>query len=309
MSKNVVNMMMGLFVLLAFGLTGCGGGGGGGAADVGTLYTGKTTQAVVDASNAKAVSEEALGSVQQSVSIGGAGGMFKSASDAPQSSFQIQPVISILKNCALKTRSKQAVAKTVASVESGNELGYTGSYDYSFNINDSTGAGSGTITFKSYVAYSGAPVISGAMSVSGSDGPGVDDFSVTVNMSNISVTASPLSLTMNGIIGVIGTATKETVTASIVILDNSTKKTHYMKDLKMELTNATGKMTISGTFYNNDYGYVVISTTTPLATYDFDSYISSGELLFTGANGTKARLVFPGPSTYWYNGTSFTLVP
>lgn len=303
-----------LAALAAAVLGGCGGGGGGGGtADVGTQYTGKSTQAVVDASNAKALSKDALGSVQQAVSIGGTDGIFKIASDAPQSSFQIQPVISILKNCALKTRSKPAVAKTVALVESGTEYGSTsggsGSYDYFFNINDTTGADSGTITFKSYVAYSGAPVISGSMSVSNSDGPGVDDFSVTVNMSNISVTASPLSLTMNGTISVIGTATKETVSTSIVTLDNSTKKTHYMKDLKMELTNATGKMTISGTFYNNDYGYVVISTTTPLSTYNFDSYISSGELLFTGANGTKARLVFPGPSTYWYNGTSFTLVP
>jgi hypothetical protein len=298
-----------LALLAAAALAGCGGGSSSGTDGVGNLYTGKTTQAVVDASNAKAVSSDALDNIQQSAGVGMGGTVFKSAEGAAESSFQIQPVIGILKNCVMTVNSKPAVAKTVASTESGTQPGYSGSYSYSGTMNDTTGAVSGSITFNSYVASSGAPTISGTISLSGS----VDTVSgnlktASINMSNISVTSSSISLTMSGSISIAVTTGKETVTASIVTLDNNTKKTQYMKDLKLELTSGTS-LTISGTFYNNDYGYVDISTTAPLVTSGFDSNISGGELLFTGANGTKAKMIFPGPSVYWYDGTSFALVP
>lgn len=299
-----------LAVLAAAVLAGCGGGSSSGTADVGKLYTGKTTPAVVDASNATAVSSDALSNIQQSAGVGSLAS-FKSATDtnsATNSSPTIS-VISIVTNI-VKANSNKKTAKTVASTINetvyGSATGGSGSYNISGT--ETATSGSGTITFNSYVASPGAPTISGAMSMSGSNGPGVDDWRATVNMTNITVAASTLTVTMNGTISIVGTASKETVTASIVTLDSITKKTSYMKDLTMELTSGSS-LTISGTFYNNDYGYVVISTTTPLVTSGFDSSISSGELLFTGANGTKAKAVFPGPVVSWYNGTSFVLVP
>ena len=82
----------------------------------------------------------------------------------------------------------------------------------------------------------------------------------------------------------------ETVTMSMLITNNTTGRTYWLKDY---LLNLSGDMlTISGTYYHPTHGYVVMSTITPLTVTGIDATPTSGELLFAGSNGTKARLTF-----------------
>lgn len=289
-------------------IAGCGGGSSSSSSDFNKSYTGKTTQATITADNARALSVDAIDTAQGSADIG-ITGIFKKVTDVQDHCIKIQPVAIILKNAVVKANYKPAVAKSVALTEQGTEYGYSGSYDYFVTGNDNTGVGSGTITFRNYEEYSGAPVISGILSFTVVLDTNTGELkSMTMSLNNISVYVDFESLTLNGSVSLSIATGKETMTMSIVTLESSTNKTYYIKDFKLELTSGTS-LTISGTFYSHDYGYVVLTTVTALSASSFDTSIYSGELLFTGANGTKAKIIFPGPSVYWYNGTSFIPAP
>ena len=76
----------------------------------------------------------------------------------------------------------------------------------------------------------------------------------------------------------------------MVLLDSSTGKTYWVKDYTYTLTGSS--LTISGTYYDPDYGYVTVTTVTPLQVASTDAWPTAGVLLFTGANGSRARLTF-----------------
>ena len=77
---------------------------------------------------------------------------------------------------------------------------------------------------------------------------------------------------------------------SVVLLDSADNRTYWLKDYTATLAGDT--MSISGTYYDHDHGYVVISTVTPLTVSEYSSTPTAGQLLFTGSNGTKARLTY-----------------
>jgi hypothetical protein len=54
----------------------------------------------------------------------------------------------------------------------------------------------------------------------------------------------------------------------------------------------------TGRFYNPTYGYVDLSTITPLRTYNIYEWPSSGELQMVGGEGTKARLIVVNKNFY-----------
>jgi hypothetical protein len=84
--------------------------------------------------------------------------------------------------------------------------------------------------------------------------------------------------------------TEETVTMSAVVTDNVSGRTYWEKDYN--LTFSGDSLTLSGTHYDPVYGYVVFSTITPITVTAIDATPTSGQLLFSGSNGTKVRLTF-----------------
>ncbi len=287
MRCNVIKVMMGYIVAMSFGLAGCGGGGGS-SSIISSSYKGTTTQATVTTSNAKAVSVDAIQGAQNVASVGVLG---KSVAEIHESSPQILTIAKILEVSVSRVSPKAVVAKTVAATVQQTVYGHSGSFSFTINGNDSTGAFSGTITFNSYEENSYAPIISGNVSFIGVVNTSTSTItSVDMSMSNLQGVIGSDSYTLNGSIALSSNGITKTLNISAVRLDNTNNNTYWTKDFSFVLTG--NRLTIKGTYYDHVHGYVVVTTVTPLTVLTYSSTPTSGQLLFTGSNGTKARLTY-----------------
>lgn len=267
-------------------LAGCGGGSGGVAPAAGPTYKGVTTQAVVTNSNAKVLSADAYDGAQVSSA---AANVSKQAEG--QRAPLLQETAGLLEGSVSALFSSKTSSKAVAATAQDTIYGYSGSYTYSINVNQATGAFDGTISFSQYGSASTSPRLNGSIAFSGVFNQQTDSFS-SLNITMTSVTSSygNRSFTMAGSISYSYSISSRVITMSVLLTDNNSGRTYWEKDFTMTLS--AGSLTISGTYYDPLHGYVVISTLTPLAVSSFDGSPTAGQLLFTGQNGTKARLTF-----------------
>jgi hypothetical protein len=102
---------------------------------------------------------------------------------------------------------------------------------------------------------------------------------------------------MNGNIAI--SAADSSITMNMTIQNNTTDWMCKVEDYMMVVDDygTYADISISGRFYDQDYGYVDFETsqTQPLRVYSGDEYPSSGELILSGAVGagsgrTSARL-------------------
>ena len=268
-------------------LVGCGGGG---SSTSGTpAYSGITTQATITTSNAKALSSDAYsGSMLSS----GISGVAKEAGNNSGQSALLQETANILEN-SVRTivATPKATAKVVAATAQNSVNGYSGSFSYSISYDQISGAFTGTITFLQYKETSTSGTLSGSITFSGVIIPATGKFaSLTINISNVSGIDGSKSYRLDGVETYSNSGPTETVTMTVVLTDNVSGRTYWIKDFTLTLTGTS--LSVAGTYYDPIYGYVVISTITPLTASTIDSTPTSGQLLFTGSNGTKVRLTF-----------------
>jgi len=277
-------------------LAGCGGGSGDGggstAASVPAAYTGSTSQATISTANAKTLSANAYAGSQLSsaVSIG------KAAAEQRGRTALLQQTAGILENSvATIVGVHKSSTKTAAAVVQDTIYGYSGSISFSMNLDQTSGTFNGTLTFTQYKSTSDSISLSGTMDISGVYSRTANTF-ISMTMSNIRLTGTDAgeSFTMSGSMTSSASGTTKTETMSIVLSDNSSSHTYWMKDFTFTLTG--NSLTITGTYYDHVHGYVVVSTITPLTALSIDAEPTSGQLLFSGSNGTKARLTFTSGS-------------
>lgn len=271
-------------------LAGCGGGSGDGAttASVPAAYTGSTSQATISTANAKTLSANAYAGSQLSsaVSVG------KIAAEQSGRSALLQQTAGILENSiATIVGANKSSTKAAAAAVQNTVYGYSGSISYSMNLDQTSGTFNGTLTFSQYKSTSDSASLSGTMDFSGVYSRTANAFT-SMTMSNIRLTGTDAgeSYTLSGSMTSGTSGTTKTVTMSIVLSDNLSSRTYWMKDFTFTLTG--NSLTITGTYYDHVHGYVGISTITPLAVLNIDAEPTAGQLLFTGSNGTKARLTF-----------------
>ena len=273
-------------------LAACGGGSGSSESSA-PAYFGSTNQAIVTASNARALSLDAYAGAEFTTSISGA------AKEIPGDEAQasvVPEIAGILARSATTAVSAQkSSAKTAAVTTQTTVNGYSGYYTLTVQQNQS-GAASGTITFSNYKETSTAVTLSGTMSISGPIGSYPSNGSVgslgpiTISFSNLTGTLGTKSFSLNGSMAYLDDGVSKSLTMSMLLIDNVAQRTYWMKDYAM---NMSGNMlTLSGTYFHPFHGYVIMSTLTPLTTSTIDARPTSGQLLFTGSNGTKARLTF-----------------
>jgi len=81
---------------------------------------------------------------------------------------------------------------------------------------------------------------------------------------------------------------------NMLLKDNIADKVYKFENYVMTITEDTkgryADIEVTGRYYDPDYGYVDISTPVPLRIYSGDDRPSSGEVVCTGASGTKAGL-------------------
>lgn len=290
MKRKITDVTMALFVAMMLALVGCGGGGGGGGGGdiINPNYKGATNKATVTASNAKALSVDAIEGVQSAASVDVLG---KRTAGTPEHAARIQTIARIITASISRITPRAVVAKTVVEAVQQTEYGYSGSYSFSGNANQTTGAISGTITFSSYKELSDSPTISGIISFTGTADTATGGMiSATMSFTNVTVVLGAESSTLNGSMSISVTGTANTLNISLVLLDNVNNNTYWVKDFSFVVTGGT--MTISGTYYDHQYGYVVVTTAAPLAVSTYSDTPTAGQLLFTGNNGTKARLTY-----------------
>jgi hypothetical protein len=285
MYKRLLLVLAGLSLL-----SGCGGGGGSSAGG-GSGYTGVTTQATVNTSNAKALSADAYSGSQVSAAVSG---VAKEATDAGGQQPLLQEVAGMLERSVttivnVPASAAKSVAATVTVQNTVN--GFSGSYTYSISVDQSSGAFSGVITFNQYKETSLSFTISGPISFSGVYSQATGTFSsLNISLNNLIGTNGSRSYSLGGSESYSTSGATKTVTMSVVLTDNVSKLTYWVKDYALTLVGSL--LTISGTYYDPAHGFVVISTVTPLTVTTIDATPTSGQLLFSGRNGTSARLTF-----------------
>lgn len=276
-------------------LAGCGGGGSSAPA-----YSGATTQAAVTTSNAKALSVDAYSGSQLSGAAAGVAKETGSGSGSGQPAL-LQEAAGIVKQSVGTVVGRQkTTAKSVAATVQNTIYGFSGSFTYSISYNQTTGDFSGTISFSQYMATSTSTTLSGSITFSGNYSPGLYNNqdsgalsgSLTVHLNNLTGTCNSKSFTLNGSMTYSISGTTDTVTMSVVLTDNVSGRTYWVRNFTLTLTGSS--LTVSGTYYDPVHGYVIISTVTPLTVSSVDATPTAGQLLFTGFNGTRARLTFSG---------------
>jgi hypothetical protein len=300
-----------LAVLLVVSLTACGGGGGGGGgggSPSGISYTGLTTEATIDENNAEDLSTGAYQGGQTGAAFGSVGAI-QAGESGPVGRPRTLKVSQVLEDALHKVDMTSRSGGTFVGAiytESDTIYGdYGGSASYTINVNDQTGEFSGSITFNSY-SDDGVTTISGPVSFSGSlDLITEELIEFNFSFDNLTATSGSDSFTLDGDISFDNTVSPATMTMTILLKDNNTGKVYKVEDYIMTLTEEVNyvDVEVSGTYFDPDYGYVSISTTTPLRIYYDDDYPSEGVLVVTGNTGigggsTMARLTALSSTTY-----------
>lgn len=272
-------------------LAGCGGDGGGSSTSGGAVYSGVTTQATVTTSNAKALSVDAYSGGQVSAAVSG---VSKETTDSSGQTVLLQQASGILEGSVrtifgFSRTSAKVAAATVTAQNTVN--GFSGSFSYSITYDDASGAFSGTITFSQYRETATSPIITGSLAFSGSYNPASGEFtSLNISLNNITGTKDGRSYGLAGSMSSRINGVSRSVSMSVVLTDNATARTYWVRDYALVITGTT--LTLNGTYYDPIHGYVIISTVTPLTVSSADATPTAGQLLFTGLNGTRARLTF-----------------
>ena len=303
-----------LSIIIIFGpfsiiATGGGGGGGeeGGGAPPPISYTGLTTQTTIDKNNAEDLATGAYEGGRTGGAIGGMGVVQTETSENIGYSRMLevsQVLEDSLRQVDLMSRSGGAFIGAVYT-ETGTIYGDCGgSASYTISVNDQTGDFSGSLTFSSYCED--GVTISGSVSFSGQVDVITEDllrFSFTFNA--LTGTSGSDSFTLSGYISCDLTVSPATMIMTMLVQDNSTGKVYWVKDYTMTVTEGATYVDIefSGTYYDPDYGYVVLNTPTPFRIYDGDEWPSDGVLVVTGNTGiaggsTMARLTVLSSTTY-----------
>jgi hypothetical protein len=295
---------LGLMTIVGTG----GGGGGGGGASSGITYTGIETQATITDGNA----EDFLTGAYESGRIGTAFDInaIQTGESAHIGYPRMLKVSRVLEGSLRKVDfASRSDGTFIGAIKTKSEtvLGNCGgNFSYEISFDDQTGDFNGSFKFNDYcddgVTITGGVSFYGQVDV---NSPDYDLLTFTFSFNSLSFTFGSDSFTLNGNISWDVTGSSATITITMLLRDNSTGKVYWVQNYTLTLTEGVGYVDIevSGRYYDPDYGYVDITTPTPLRIYDNDDYPSSGVLVVEGEDGTaggptRARLTAVSSTTY-----------
>lgn len=284
---------LGLMAIIA---TGGGGGGGGGVAPL--AYTGVTAQAIVNNGNAEALSTGGyLGG-----HVGGAMGLAATVQPGevgrPRTLKVSQALEQAIRRIDMSSALTGASLRAVFT-DSGTLVGSCGgTASYTISGDDVTWTFSGQLIFSSYCEQ--GVILSGSTTFSGLADPAIGPVQFTVVFSFLSVTAGSDSFAISGSIFYDFLAIPAVVNIEALFRDNSTMKVYWINNFNMTLEVVLGppdyvEFTMSGRFYDPDYGWVAVSTdpATPFQVTAGEAWPSQGVLFI---EGLADPLFPPGPS-------------
>jgi len=289
------------YVVIAFGIiaiVGSGGGGGTTPTPTPITYTGLTTQADVTDNNAQTLAAGAFKSGRTGSALSGTGAV-ETGTDENTISFRTLKVTQALEDALLQVDLSSVSGGPIIGAtqsESGSVSGPCGgTASYTIQFDDQTGVFSGSFSFSNYcdggVTISGSANFSGFLDLSDPNNPTFE--TVTFTFTNLSDGSS----TLDGTIEIDLSSSPIIVIFDTLLQDDSTEKVYWSQDYVMYVTegvDGTGNYVdveiISGTYYDPDYGYVTVETTTAFRVYENNEWPSSGVMVVTGNNNKKVRL-------------------
>lgn len=290
-------------MLLLAGLSACGGGGGGGGSA--SPYTGLTTPAVVTTSNADNIARQAFqgGDLGASTTLAPArSGDARAAAERPMELTLVR-ILSGAANAAfpgpVAARAPQPRSTYTDWFPDGAGIGRV---DFTLNINDVTGAFTGTFSFTNFHGDGGG-IIDGPVAVSGYyDAQAQSITEILFNFQSVHIVdvAEGADVTAIGTVDLISGTSGGSAILNIVFIDNASRKTLWLSNVTLVDTIGTGyyDTTLSGRIYLHDYGYVDMVTLTPFHYLTGSSYPSSGQFVVTGKDNKKVQLMVVAPTQY-----------
>ena len=283
MSKlHKITTVMVLFLYLI----GCGGGGGGSGND-GIKYTGKTTPAVIDDTNAAILAESTVSGTSTGSSFVLARG--QEAQPAPT----ILDVARILSNSLtqldLTPPSSDLASRTVSDED--DIPCSSGKIHYKLKIDDVTGDFSGTFNFIKCVE--GDTTMNGQTDVKGRINLSSAEFETfNFNFNPMTIDSGTESYTMSGTVRTSFSGNTSTIRMNVRSRNNNTRLVEWINNVTITATDFGSflEMTITGRYYHPEHGYIDIETIDPLRINNFDQFPSTGQIIITGDGGSKARI-------------------
>jgi hypothetical protein len=178
-----------------------------------------------------------------------------------------------------------------------------GNFTYNITVDDQTGAFNGTLTFNDFcedgVAISGSVSFSGTINLIS-----LDLINYLFSFNSLSVSEGSDSITLDGTISFVidaGPPPGGTITMNVLMRDKNTGKVYRFDNLIIDATDGMDvegdftQVSLTGRYFDPDYGYVDITTPTLIKIYWIYEWPTSGVVEIFGANGifggsTKARL-------------------
>jgi hypothetical protein len=280
-----------LCTILALFTGGCAGGGGDGADESdGIVYSGVANPAEISELNAEDLSGGAFGA-----GLIGDGMMGLSLDQAPSDSYvtkfrTVKVPLTLIDSLDLMDVNAAAAigVQSAMQTESATINGSCGgSMSYSVSADSEQGTFNGSFVFSNYcndgTTINGSAAFDGTMNV---DTGGFIE--AHLSFDNL----SGGDLTLSGDVEIDFSVSPTLITFDAYGLDPSSMKVYWIRDYSIAIEENTGfsQIEIEGMFYHPDYGYVTLSTTEPFVLDDGDEWPTSGSLVVTGVNSSKAKI-------------------
>jgi hypothetical protein len=270
--RNRVAFLLAIFAAAVF--SACGGDGDGGTSYPSITYTGSTTAAVIDQSNAADFPFVVLEGSSGTGNIPVPTGIDSASSGGIPSSENIKKAASIISDLIKTNLVNGANLVTAAATSQTNSGSCGGKATYSDN--NSSSSFNGSIQFDNFcevdsygyrLSLHGRLTYSGTFYLDANDNPVLTSFNLTVEYLKIVFTdgSTTVSNEFAGGISVTGFDPTTNEPLDFTMSINFKHNGKVFKIVNLQLNDAAG--TISGRFYHPDHGYVDVSTTVPFV-YD-----------------------------------------
>ena len=260
------------------------------AIDSKTDFAGRTTQAVIDSTNAKNLSGGAFAAGISRFEAARAG--FNQDSTVTQiGAFRPLKLPLVLHDSLQQVEIDSKIVslfKPAVETQSGALQGDCGGrLTYSIDFISESGIFNGSFSFENYCDHGIA--ISGETDIDGTYGVDTGDYS-TAHFSFANLTDG--DITLDGEISIDLLYPPITATFSAHSLDSKSGQIYWIKDYSMNITEFAGyiEIEIFGTFYHPDYGFVNLTTAEPFIVHHEDDWPTSGLFVIQGEKNTKAEL-------------------
>jgi len=274
---------------LALGLlSACGDSGGGGIPVDNSKYSGVSARADITLANAVAFTSDAYAAGSIGASQNLIGVMVKADADV----CTLPEIATLLQKSATVGMAQQSGAPVLTGVATTQTIygAAGGSYSLSWDRDQATGNFSGKVTYSNYKAVTSGPTISGTVTMTGAYNDSTARYeSITMVFSPLSVTSESNTANLYGSFAFSTEGASQMLRISCTMHVNP-GKCYWIKDWTYNFS--SGKLTVTGVYYHPSYGYVEMTTPTPLTTTSLSGMPTAGVFQAAGGHCTKGRMTF-----------------